>query len=348
MYANRFRVLAIGIIAYGALAGATRGDDPTTPRAERLRFDASKDAWSELPTPQPGTVDGDLAIARAFYADKAYRAARKTIRAWNKEYGESSEHYPAALLLDAQIEKALGHYDAAYDILIQLLEEFRRSESGREAVVEMFNIAEVYLGGVRRKFLGMRLLNATDFAIQILDDIATQYPDTGIAEQALKTKADFFHDKGDFGLAELEYGQLVRAHPNGRYDRYAQRRVADSALASFGGVLFDERPLIEAEERYRSYAARYPGLAEQEGIGLILAEVREKRAAKEFEIGAYYQRTRHPKAAAYYYQSTISHWPDTISATKAARANASLAGLERDATIKVIESAGTTNGDEKK
>ena len=242
----------------------------------------------------------------------------------------------------------MRHYDAAYDTLSQLLEEFRRSEPAGEAVVELFNIAEVYLGGVRRKFLGMRLLNATDFAINILDDIATQYPDTAIAEQALKTKADYFHDKGDFSLAELEYGQLVRAHPNGRYNRYAQRRVADSALAGFGGVLFDERPLIEAEERYQSYATRYPGLAEQEGIGLILSEIREKRAAKELEIGAYYQRTRHPQAAAYYYRSTITNWPDSIAATKAARANASLAGFDRAATIKAIESAGKTDGGEQK
>lgn len=348
MCINQFRFLAVGVAVCGALAGAAHGADRATPKAERLRFDASEGVWIELPTPQAGTVDGDLAIARALYADKAYKAARKTIRAWLKDYGESSAHHPAALLLAAQIEKAMRHYDAAYNILSQLLEEFRRSQPAGEAVVEMFNIAEVYLGGVRRKFLGMRLLNATDFAIEILDDIANQYPDAVIAEQALKTKADYFHDKGDFSLAELEYGQLVRAYPNGRYDRYAQRRVADSALASFGGVLFDERPLIEAEERYRSYAARYPGLAEQEGIGLILGEVREKRAAKEFEIGAYYQRTRHPRAAAYYYRSTITNWPDSIAATKAARAKASLAGLERDATIKAIESAGKTDGGEQK
>jgi hypothetical protein len=99
--------------------------------------------------------------------------------------------------------------------------------------------------------------------------------------------------------------------------RYAQRRSADAALASWGGIEFDDAGLIEAEERFSRYLAQYPGLAEQEGIGQILQQIRGQRAAKEYSIGWYYEKTKHPKAAIFYYRSTSENWPDTVAAAQA-------------------------------
>lgn len=287
-------------------------------RAERLRFDARRSEWVEVAPPVPGTAEGDLAIVRTRLTDGEYKRAHREIKAWFKRYGEMDRQHAAALLLHARIEKALRNYYVAYEILEQFLDSYGGTEPAGDAAVEMFNVAEVFLSGVRRKFWGMRILPADEFALDILDELTAEFPNTTIAEQAVKTKADYYYAQGEFSLAEMEYARFRQLFPTSRYTRYALRRGADAALASFGGVHFDDAPLVEAEERYRQYAAMYPGLAEQEGVGQILQSIRERRADKEFDIGEYYQRTGHDQAATFYFRSTMTHWPDTIAATQAA------------------------------
>lgn len=306
--------LAGSVVGWGRTAA---GQGPAS-RAERLTFDEGRGQWEDIPAPEPGTAGGDLAIAKQQFADRDYRTARRALDAWTKKYGKDDVHYAEALLLRARVEKALGEYDAAYELLEEFLNSYSVTDLAPEAALDLFNVSEVYLSGVKRKFLGMPLLSGEERGLDTLDRIATDFPKVVLAEQAVKTKGDYHFRQGDFLLAELEYTRLLTSFPGTRYRRYALRRSADSAQAGFGGVQFDDAPLIEAEERYRLYIQQYPGVAEQEGIGLILSGIREKRAAKELEIAKYYQRTKHPQAAAFYLRSVLRHWPDTIAATQAA------------------------------
>ncbi len=315
------RISLLLCLVLGCSAGrAALAQESRPTRPQRLRFDADRGEWVDLPRLEPGTDSGDLAAVRSLLADARYRKAHKSIKRWLKRYGDTSVLFPEALLMRGQVEKARRNYHVSQEILSQLSQEYQGTAQADEATAELFNIAEVFLSGVRRKVWGVRLLRANDLALDILDGIAVRFPDSSLAEQAVKAKADFHFRQGDFALSELEYARLVQMFPKSRYVRYAMRRSADAALASFAGIRFDDAPLIEAQERYRLYAQQYRGLAEQEQIGLILADIREKRGSKELDIGAYYQQTGHPKAAAFYYRSTVTNWPDTIAANKASAA----------------------------
>ena len=305
---------AVGSLWAGA---ASAGDDKPIHR-DRLEYDPGSREWVEEQPPVAGTPEGDLRLARGDFARGKLRTAYRQIKKWIKVYGQDHELYPQAAILQAEIGIARKDYYKAHKHLQEFLNEHAGAEYAQRAVELEFVIAEVFLSGKRRKFLGLRILKADDIGISILDDLATNYPDTNMAEQALKTKADYYYSGAkEFSLAELEYAALVRDFPRSRYLRYAMRRCADSALAGFGGIHFDDAPLIEAEERYRDYLAAYPGTAEQEGIGLVLEDIRSLRAAKELEIGRYYERTGHHRAAAFYYESTVENWPGTIAATQA-------------------------------
>ncbi|MCH7525936.1 MAG: outer membrane protein assembly factor BamD [Planctomycetes bacterium] len=336
MKRTRTLSLAAMLVAVVMSAPLAAGDGPPA-RAERLRFDSRTESWIALPRPEPGTAAGDLAIARSLFADGAYKKAKKAAGKWLNRYGDEHEEYPAAVLLLAQAKKARRNYHAAHETLQELLSDFRGTGYAEEALVEDFNIAEVFLSGVRRKLWGMRLLKADETGLEILDRISTDYDGTAIAEKAIKTKADYFYRRGDFSLAELEYARLVREFPQSRYTRYAMRRSADAALASFGGVCFDDAPLIEAEERFKLYMERFPGAAQQEGVGLRLNEIREKRAAKELEIGRYYERAKQHAAAVFYYRSAMENWPESIAANKAASALESISDFTESGEVEPVE-----------
>lgn len=305
-------------LALVILAGAFASVEAQQPRTRTLKYDASRREWVELPPPPPGTAEGDLHQIRMLIADGDHRAVLSSVKRSLKLYGTSSPHYPDLLIAKAEALIGRREYHEAYTVLEQFLNEFGGTKLTPEALRLEFVIAETYLTGVKRKIWGFRWLSGEDIAYQILDDISVNYPNSRYAEFAIKTKADDLFRKGRHGLAELEYARLLRDYPQTRYHRYALRRSAEAALASFAGVEYDDAALIEAEERYRDYRARYGRVAEREDRVIeILDAIRERRAEKEFSIGAYYERTGHVSSAVFYYQSVRAQWPDSVAATKA-------------------------------
>lgn len=314
-------------LALSVAVAPARAQKPSE-RARQLEYDPETGQWVESEPPVPDTPLGDLQLARQAFARQDYGRAYRGIKDWLETYGSEDPLYPDALLLRAEVEIARRDYYKAHKHLEEFRSEFGLTEWGDRAAEFQFVIAEVFLSGVRRRIWGMRILSGTDTALDILDELSASYEESTLAEQAIKTKADFHFRRGDFALAELEYSRLVQEYPRGRYVRYARRRSADAALASFGGIDFDDAPLIEAEERFTQYLAQYPGLAEQEGIGQILQQIRAQRAAKEYSIGRYYEKTKHLKAAIFYYRSTAANWSDTIAAAQARDRLARLGALE--------------------
>ncbi|MCP4591461.1 MAG: outer membrane protein assembly factor BamD [bacterium] len=304
-------------VLLGGFSAVVAAADDRDGKVAALEYDDARGVWVERQAPVAGTAEGDLAAARIDHLEGRYGAAYKRTKKWLKIYGQEHPLYPEAAVLHADVERARKNYYRAHTHLKDFLNQYGASRAADEALRIDFNIAEVFLGGTKRKLWGMRMLPAEDLGIQILDDISANYPGSALAELAIKTKADYFYGKKDFALAELEYARLREQFPKSRYVRLAMRRRAEAALSGFPGIKFDDAPLVEAEARFLEYLSQYPGIAEQEGVGLTLDHIREQRAAKEVSVGDYYRRTGHPQAAAFYYRSTLTHWSETIAARQA-------------------------------
>ncbi len=297
-------------------------------RARKLRFDTNRKEWVEVAPPTPGTAEGDLHAIRGELEGERYHGAKRAIERFVKKYGEDHALHPDLLIAKAEMLIGSKEYDRAHETLQVFLAKYRGIAQTDEALRLEFVIAETFLSGVKRKVWGLRMISGEDLAFQILDEIATDHPESPLAELAIKIKADYQFDSGDHGLAELDYGRLMREYPKSRYHQYAMSRSADAALASFAGVYYDEAALVEADARYQEYQARYPGASSDDDVDLILDGIREKRAEKEFAIGSYYERTGHVSSAVYYYELVRTEWPRTIAAGKATGRLVLLGALE--------------------
>lgn len=287
-------------------------------RARTLIFDKKQQEWTEQPDPQLGTPAGDLHAIRKQIASGEFKKALKSTDAFDKRFGKFDPMHPNLLIARAEAMIGLRLYDEAHEGLQSFLKQFGGMSITSQALRLEFVIAEAYLAGAKRKVLRMKLFSGVDRALEILDVISSDYADRRIAELAIKTKADYLFATGDHALAEFEYERLLSEYPRSRYHQIALRRSAESALAEFAGINFDEAPLVNAAERYRDYRVAYRGEAQREGVELILEGIKESRAEKERVIGAYYERTGHAGAAVYYYELVAKNWPDTLAATKAA------------------------------
>lgn len=287
------------------------------PRIRTLTYEPQQKEWVEQPPPPTGTAEGDLYAIKVQIHDGHYRKALSAIKRLVEKYGKADPAYPEALIARAEALIGLKNYDKAHDVLQAYLGEFGGMTLTAEALRLEFIIAEAYLSGVKRRVWLIFRLSGEDMAYQILDEISSDFPDSPLAELAVKTKADHLFKVGEHALAELEYARVLKDYPRSRYQQFSLGRSAESALASFAGVEYDEAALVEAEERYNDYRLRYRQQADREGVGLILDSIHEMRGEKDFLIGQYYERTDHPGSAVFYYQGVRKGYPETIAAAKA-------------------------------
>ena len=179
------------------------------------------------------------------------------------------------------------------------------------------DVARAFLSGQKRIVWKILRMPAYDDGIEALSRVWERIPGTRLGEQALRLIADYYFAVGDMDLAQDEYARLVREYPNGRYTSQAMLRSAEAAQSAFPGIKFDERALLEAEERYRQFQAAYPARAREEDVDARLENISRLRAAKDLDIAQWYERTRQPGAAAYYYQLVVRDRPDSLEATTA-------------------------------
>jgi len=300
-------MIVLGVWAMPAMSAETS----PAKYPERLTFDPQTGEWVQIASPVPGTEDGDMELARAMLARGKARNASKQLKKWLEMYPDSPR-YPEGLFYRADADFQRGNYYKAYERYEELLDLYAGSNLVERALRREMAVAAKFLAGTRRKVLGMRMLPATEEGLDILDNIAVhRAAGTSLAAEALKMRADYFYQQGEFIDAEREYARLAREFASGPETPLAMLRSAQSAMASFAGVTFDDAPLIEAEIRFQEVLRRFPKLGEQERVPQILEQIRDTRAEKEYRIAQWYDRTNRYRAAGFYYQSVARYWPDT-------------------------------------
>ena len=282
---------------------------------ERQVLDPETGEWTDRAAPAAEAVDGVVGEARLLLVQDEPRAAQKLLEAWIADNPDDARYFEAVYLL-GECEFQRGDYWAAYEQL-ELVVESTAGELFYKALQREMDVARAFLAGRKRIVWKVLRLPAYDDGIQILDRVWERAPGTRIGEEALKLKADYFFAVGDMDLAQDEYVALAREHPNGRFVQLAMIRSAESAAASFPGVKFDDRALVEAEERYQQVITVFPAFAEREQAPARLEGIRNQRADKDLDIAKWYEKTRRPDAATYYYRLVVADYPNTLAAAEA-------------------------------
>lgn len=286
-------------------------NDSQTRFAERLVYDSQTKSWIREHPPEPGTPDGDLSLIRAELAGGEYKSAAKHLDKWVEKYGPETPRLPEANFLRGQAAFLNDRPMRAHQYYQDVLNNWPGSQWAEKSLRGELIIAEAFLGGKKRRVMGIFRAKAHDEGIEILDEIIINYPNHPLAEQASRVKADYYFRTGEFELAEDAYAQLARNYPAGPNAREAMLQSAYAALASFPGVQFDDAALIEAEERFLQFKKAYPQYAQDDEINQLLHNIHAKRAEKDFQIGKYYERARKRDAAVFYYELIETDYPKT-------------------------------------
>jgi len=270
--------------------------------------------------PPAGADEGEPIFQEGRAAAEAGRAssAAGTFAKLIKQY-PTSAYRPEAMWLRAEALFAAKDYDEAYHQYEQLMDEYAGSPHYGAALKREMEIADLYLGPVRQRVLGLPLLSGEDEAIAILRRVYEHQPLGDLADDVILRIADYYWSKRRWEEAEQYYDKYCREYPNidPAKCRHAELQRAKCAIERCRGVRYDTSSLNLAYDRLSQYEKKYPEEAQAEGVPALKQQVGGKLAESLYRVAEYYARAGQPEAAAYYAGEIQAKYPDTPWSAKA-------------------------------
>jgi len=281
---------------------------------------------------QPTGPDLALDDAQEMLGRRDAETARKVLLGWLKNHSQKeTPNRDRAVYLLAEAYYQIGDRERAFYHCDEVMDTYPDSGLFYKALEMQYKIADGYLKGYKKKFLGMPILGMEDEAIEMLFRIQQRSPGSPLAERALLRTADYYYATSEFDLASDAYAAYVRSYPRSPLVPKVRLRQAFSALAQFRGLRFDATPLMNARAQLVDVINTYPELADEENLKAVVGRIDASFAQKILSTAEFYKKTNAYRAAAYHYRFLIKTYPDSPEAEYASRQIALLPAEARKA-----------------
>lgn len=264
------------------------------------------DAKGQWTTPAPREPDPErakdaqtMSRARALLASGKADDAENLLSAFiGAPDAHDSPYFPEALYLRGSARLARrDEFDSLYDFE-RVVKEFPESEMFTPALEKELEVADLYLGGLRKRVLGMRVESGVSVAEEIILRINERLPGSALAEKALLRLADYYYEARDLPMAVETYDVFLSLYPRSvSRSRALQRRVYAN-IAQFKGPAHDAGKLVEAAYQIEDFQREFPLDAARLGMSdALLARLDESRAEQLLQTGRWYLDRDDPAGA---------------------------------------------------
>lgn len=166
-------------------------------------------------------------------------------------------------------------------------------------------------------------------AVRIFDRIRLDDPTGKFADDATLARANAYFLRGDYIQADDAYTDLRKTFPSSEHQFKAHFLGLKCKLETYQGPEYDGTALDEAERLIKTIRKQFPQEAEQERKYLTeaWAEVRYKKAQRDWVVAQYYERRREYGGARFHYLEVIKNFDDTPFAERARKRIKEIEGL---------------------
>lgn len=282
-------------------------------------LEMTDDGWKATPEPEAGTDRGTINEARRLLAEGKPKEARRLLDAWiSLNENNRTANLPEALILRGDAKLAMSdEFEALYDYE-RIVKDFSGSEYFTRALEREFEVAKLYLGGLRKKTFGLRIDSGKPTAEEIIMRINERLPGSRLAETALLTLADYYYAQRDLRMAAETYDVFLTLFPKSEHRRKAMQRRVYSNIARFKGPKYDASGLVEAKFQIERFQREFPAQAEQAGMSdALVARIDESAAAQRLSVARWYLKRGDPVSARLTLRRLIRAYPTTVAAEEA-------------------------------
>jgi tetratricopeptide (TPR) repeat protein len=314
-YTHRPCQIALALAAFSAIGLA----HTSFAQSNEYRLDSSGNLVQVRPATEATGDEAVIANARRELAEDRPSEAKSLLDPWIDANERTNNPLLAeAFLLRGDATTAMGdEYDALYDYE-RVIKEFPSTEAYILAVERELDIGVRYANGLSRKLFGVRILDATDIAEELLIRVQERLPGSRLAERAGIELADYYYRSHDLGLAVQAYDLFIQNYPRSQYLQKAMQRRIYATIGRFKGPRYDGSALIDAKLLIRRFANLYPQAAQEAGLddGLI-TRLDESAGEEMMETARYYLAKDDDVSARYVLKRLIRMHPQTAAAANA-------------------------------
>jgi outer membrane protein assembly factor BamD len=304
-----FRILLLPVLICLALAKPAVGSVIFKP-GEKARYRApgeeemSGNAQELFSKAQEAERNGNISRAIKAYRMLVRRHPKDTLA-------------PGSLYRMAQLQEQSHEYLKAaqnYDILV---EKFPKTERFDESIEAMFRIGEMYLAGRKVKILGIPFKASMDEAANIFAAIARAAPFGKYTARALFDTGRAREKQGNSESALVSYQNVVEKFPNDPLAADAQYQIGYIWSQATRSGTYDPNAATKAKTGYEDFLYRHPNSEKAAQARENLKTLEHKQTSTAFEIARFYDKQKHYRAAAIYYNDVIRQQPDSREGDRA-------------------------------
>jgi len=223
----------------------------------------------------------------------------------------------------------IDYYDKANESYEKMLEDYPNSRYMDIVQQRRFSMADFWLKDAEknpRPFLFFNFTNESfplrdnlEEAIRVFDKIRLQDPTGKIADDATMIAALALIKKEEYERADTFLTDLRRTFAGSEHQFMAHYLGIHTKLRSYQGAWYSGIVLDEAEKLVQRIRRQFP-LKEKEHrqeINRMHAEIRFRKAEREWAMAQFYDHRNEIGAARIYYTSVLHGYPDTPFAERA-------------------------------
>lgn len=242
----------------------------------------------------------------------------ETLEQLRRDFPEMSEQIDSFLSAESRyIQSDARRAASRYE---QFAQRLPRSDLFPAALERQFMIGKQFLHGRRRPMWRIFRVKAYDLGEEIMRRIADRTGTAPIARRALREIAESFERRQMYDQAYQTWSSIRMQWPFDDIAADALLAMARTRHAAYRGPGYDVSNLISARSFYVNFRTRYSDRARELEIDDIIEHIDEQLARRNYEIAAFYERSRRPEAAELYYRKVLDNWPETQAGQQAAQA----------------------------
>ncbi len=238
-----------------------------------------------------------------------------------------------ALYRMAQLHEQIHQPLKAAQAYAILVERFPKSERFDESIESLFRIGEMYLAGKKVKILGIPFKASMEEAANIFMAIIRTSPFGKYTARATFDLGRAREKQGSNDAAIAAYQSVVEKFPNDPVAIDAQYQIGYIWTQTTRSGSYDPAAAAKAKTGFQDFLYRYPNSEKSAQAKENLKRMETQQSSTAFEIARFYDKQKHYRAAAIYYNDVIRQQPGSQEGDRAKKRISELRAKLGDAAL---------------
>ena len=256
------------------------------------------------------TPEEQFKWAMKFYKQKEYKQAADEFIRLVSNFKESDLAPEAQYYAGRSCEEA-GRYYTAFLNYQKAIDVYPFTKRVDKIIEREYELGIALYKKHVAKLMGREIMTDLDRAVEIFKKVKENAPFGEYADHAQFMIGECYKKSQQYNHAKNAYQRLADEYPQSKLAEKAKYEAAQCTYLASLRPDYDQELTDEAIEEFRSIVEEKRGFTISEEAKDAVSMLKEKKAESIFKTAQFYERQKHIKSAAIYYEEILKSYPRT-------------------------------------